>query len=749
MSIHLDRELLKRLVGVCIWLISMLVLKKNAEEVMKKRLLIVFYIIVFFCNPVFSQITAVGTSSVAPAEASEEVITKFENPRDTVRTFMSVMNDVKNGNAAKMNTALATLYLDDLPEENRHSRAPEIAAQLYRILNHFTFKIDAIPVEISGRTYILPVGKEQGIEIALYRYDSGEWKFNYTKTLKRLDEYVELVEKSQKAQQEDSTIDPVYFSARETMRLFLLSMNQRSAQGVAEAVETLDLTRFERAVRREIGAERVAMLKSVLDRYRYIDLVELPNDRQGPPVILLADSSGRIIIERVKNPDSSIESWKFSAQTVAELPKLYDAFKDKPLVEGVVSNVDIPLSVRIRDYMRHNFPGLLQKSFLLENWQWLGLFCVAFLGLGFSRLITHLLQHLIRVLFKREEVSVDAETQSRFIKPISITATTLFWWLGLTLLGLPGNARVILLVSVKLVSALAGVWAGYRLMDVVGNFLQGKADKTENKFDDLLVPLITRALKTMVIVFGLVFIADIFAVDIDKILAGLGIGGLAFALAAKDTISNIFGSLTVLIDRPFQIGDWVTIGSADGTVESVGVRSTRIRTFYNSLITIPNSELINAHIDNYGARQFRRITATIGIAYDTPPEKIDSFCEGIRELIRKHPYTRKDFYIVSFNEFAAASLGIMLYCFVKTPDWGTELREKHRLFNDIIRLANSLKVEFAFPTQTVYLRNQEAPVHDNVPQNELAALSRGQQVASEIVYNSLGNPPVKPPPVTF
>jgi len=716
---------------------------------MKKRLLIVFYIIVFFCNPVFSQITAVGTSSVAPAEASEEVITKFENPRDTVRTFMSVMNDVKNGNAAKMNTALATLYLDDLPEENRHSRAPEIAAQLYRILNHFTFKIDAIPVEISGRTYILPVGKEQGIEIALYRYDSGEWKFNYTKTLKRLDEYVELVEKSQKAQQEDSTIDPVYFSARETMRLFLLSMNQRSAQGVAEAVETLDLTRFERAVRREIGAERVAMLKSVLDRYRYIDLVELPNDRQGPPVILLADSSGRIIIERVKNPDSSIESWKFSAQTVAELPKLYDAFKDKPLVEGVVSNVDIPLSVRIRDYMRHNFPGLLQKSFLLENWQWLGLFCVAFLGLGFSRLITHLLQHLIRVLFKREEVSVDAETQSRFIKPISITATTLFWWLGLTLLGLPGNARVILLVSVKLVSALAGVWAGYRLMDVVGNFLQGKADKTENKFDDLLVPLITRALKTMVIVFGLVFIADIFAVDIDKILAGLGIGGLAFALAAKDTISNIFGSLTVLIDRPFQIGDWVTIGSADGTVESVGVRSTRIRTFYNSLITIPNSELINAHIDNYGARQFRRITATIGIAYDTPPEKIDSFCEGIRELIRKHPYTRKDFYIVSFNEFAAASLGIMLYCFVKTPDWGTELREKHRLFNDIIRLANSLKVEFAFPTQTVYLRNQEAPVHDNVPQNELAALSRGQQVASEIVYNSLGNPPVKPPPVTF
>ena len=706
---------------------------------MKKRLFIVLFAFICLYNPIF------GSS----ASATEALRCRLENPRDTVRAFMTIMNDVKNGDARQIDSALATLYLNEIPEENRHSRGPELAAQLFKILNFFTFKIDAIPLEQGGRTYVLPVGKELGIVIALYRYDSGEWKFNYTKTLSRLGEYAELVEKSQKAQQEDSTVDQVYFSARETMRLFLLAMDLEGGAGMPAALETLDLSRFERAVRREIGAERVAMLKSVLERYKNIDLVELSNDRQGSPVVLLSDSAGRIVIEKVKNSDSNVESWKFSAQTVADLPGLYDAFKDRPLIDGVVSSVEIPMSVLIRDYMRKNFPALLQQSFLLENWQWLGLFCIAFLGLGFSRIITHLLQNVIRVLFKRGEVDVDASTQGRFIAPISVTATTLFWWLGLSLLGLPGDARLILLVSVKLVSALAGVWAGYRMMDVVGNFLQGKAEKTANKFDDLLAPLITRALKTMVIVFGLLFIADIFAVDIDNILAGLGLGGLAFALAAKDTISNIFGSLTVLIDRPFEIGDWVTIGGDDGPVESVGIRSTRIRTFYNSLITIPNSELINAHIDNYGARQFRRITTTIGIAYDTPPEKIDSFCEGIRELIRKHPYTRKDFYIVNLNEFAAASLGILIYCFVKTPDWATELREKHRLFADIIRLADTLKVEFAFPTQTLYLRNQETPVHDNVPPSELVAISRGQQLASEIVYDSLGNPPIIPPPVTF
>jgi MscS family membrane protein len=204
-----------------------------------------------------------------------------------------------------------------------------------------------------------------------------------------------------------------------------------------------------------------------------------------------------------------------------------------------------------------------------------------------------------------------------------------------------------------------------------------------------------------------------------------------------------------LIDRPFQIGDWVTIGAADGTVESVGVRSTRIRTFYNSLITIPNSQLINATIDNWGARKFRRITCTIGIAYDTPPEKIDAFCEAIREIIRQHPYTRKDYFHVYLNEFSNSSLGILLYAFVQTPDWSTELREKHRLYNDIIRVAKSLKIEFAFPTQTVYLRNEETPVHTNIPKNENEAFKEGQEVGGKIVFDNLGNPPVKPPPVTF
>lgn len=668
-----------------------------------------------------------------PARADSNPGLGAESPRDVVRIFMNVMAEVQGGNTSNIQKALNLLDLEKIPEAERSILAPDIALGLFKVLNSFTFRIDSLPTDAKSKVLVLPIGKTQGIEIAVCRLISGKWQFDHDKTIKNIENYIEIIDKAAESKIEDTTIDSVFFSPRETMRLFFLAMNAEKNSRIGEAVATLDLSMFEKAVRFEIGKERAAMLKAVLDRYKYIELVELPNESQGAPVVILTHSAGRIVLEKVKNPESTIESWKFSAQTIRDLPSLYDAFKDLPLIEGVIASSEVPLSVKIRDYMRKNFSGLMRKSFILENWQWLGIFFVAFLGLAFGKVLNKVLGNAISILFKREKVLIDIEAHNKFLSPISVCSVTFFWWLGLSLLGLPPEIRLILLVSVKIVSAVAAVWAGYRLVDLVGNLLMGKAAKTENKYDDLLAPLITRALKAMVVVFGLVFIADIFSIDIDKILAGLGLGGLAFALAAKDTISNLFGSLTILIDRPFQIGDWVTIGKADGTVESVGVRSTRIRTFYDSVITIPNSELINAQIDNYGARNYRRITATVRIAYTTPPEKIDSFCEGIREIIRRHPNTRKDFFIINLNEFNESSLGIMIYCFVKTPNWVMELDAKHRLFADIIKLASLLKIEFAFPTRSVFMQETEAIKHDNVPLSEQEAIELGRKIAADIV----------------
>lgn len=195
-------------------------------------------------------------------------------------------------------------------------------------------------------------------------------------------------------------------------------------------------------------------------------------------------------------------------------------------------------------------------------------------------------------------------------------------------------------------------------------------------------------------------------IPLTPIIAVLSVGSLGVAFAATDTIKNFFGSVTVILDKPFQIGDWVIVDDVEGTVESVGIRSTRIRTFYDSIVTIPNSILVTTKCNNYSKRRFRRWKQLISIGYSTPPEKIAAFCEGIRELLRVHPYTRKDYYQVWLNEFAGSSLDILVYVFWKTPDWPTELRERHRFMLDIIRLAGELEIEFAFPTRTVYLRKE-------------------------------------------
>jgi MscS family membrane protein len=267
----------------------------------------------------------------------------------------------------------------------------------------------------------------------------------------------------------------------------------------------------------------------------------------------------------------------------------------------------------------------------------------------------------------------------------------------------------------------------------------------------MLVQLVRKSVKIFVAAAGLLTVAQVLGTDLTALIASVGIGGLALALAAQDTVSNFFGSLMVFMDRPFQVGDWIKTGDVEGTVEEVGFRSTRIRTFYNSLITLPNSNLIKASVDNLGDRTYRRWSTRLGIAYNTPPEKIDAFCEGIRELVRRHPHTRKDYYHVYFNEFGADSLQVLVYVFFFTPDWATELRERHRLGVDIIRLAAELEIEFAFPTQTLYVRREdwEAPASagGGYPRASADLQERARQTADRLVHDAIGDE--IPPPVDF
>ncbi|MCF8005397.1 MAG: mechanosensitive ion channel family protein, partial [Chromatiaceae bacterium] len=195
--------------------------------------------------------------------------------------------------------------------------------------------------------------------------------------------------------------------------------------------------------------------------------------------------------------------------------------------------------------------------------------------------------------------------------------------------------------------------------------------------------------------------ADRIGLPAYSVLTGLGVGSLAIALAARETLANLLGSIAIMLDRPFAIGDWIKLNGVEGTVEDIGFRSTRIRTFYDSQLSVPNSSTMAATIDNMGRRTYRRVYTRLAIRYDTPPERIDAFIEGIKAVIMATPSTRKDYFHVVLNDFAPSSLDIMLYFFLQVPDWSAELIERQRVLLEIVRLAERLEVKFAFPTQTV------------------------------------------------
>ncbi len=504
-------------------------------------------------------------------------------------------------------------------------------------------------------------------------------------------------------------------SARATLQTFLEAFDPAKRNPeidpLDQAASTLDLSQIRHDLRGRQGQELARQLKEVLDRTALIDFSQVPDEPAGAPYSIDVAEGARVVLAA---DDRGV--WQFTAETVDEIPRFLQLTQGQDIVEGVVDGVPMTPSLWIRSQLS---PGWLEAPFLLENWQWLGLLILLFIGAVLDRLLTTLAQSAIERFLARRMESVDPGRLKRALRPAGAFIAAVFCWAGLFWLGLPTHILEVLLFAAQLVAAVAFVGTAYRMVDIVTAVLEVRADRSENKFDDLLVPLFRKSMKLFVGAFGIAFLAEILSLPVRSVIAGLGIGGLALALAAQDVVKNLFGSLTVLLDRPFSVGDWVQIGEVEGTVAELGFRSTRIRTFYDSLVTVPNSNLISASVDNFGARTYRRWKATLGIAYQTPPETVDAFCEGIRELVRQHPMTRKDSFQVYLNAFGNHSLDILLYIFFVTPDWGTELRERHRLALDILRLAEKLDVEIAYPTQTLYLR-RDGEAADSIPTEEFA-----------------------------
>lgn len=363
-------------------------------------------------------------------------------------------------------------------------------------------------------------------------------------------------------------------------------------------------------------------------------------------------------------------------------------------------------AAEVRDWVHGHFPFLEREWMGMQLWHPIGLLVLLAAGWLVDRLVRVLLRLVTNSLLARGGAAARVERIAFAVRPLGAVAMGLVWYGALPLLELHAGVQNVAQGAIHFVLIIAGIWAAFRIIDFIGEVMETKASETENKLDDVLIPLLRKGAKVAVFLFGIATgLVTLAHADIGAMLTSITIGGVAIGFAAKETVENFFGTLTVILDSPFDIGDYVLIdGKVEGTVEELGFRSTRVRTPTNTVVTVPNATLVRANVENFQRRQFRRWKATLGLTYGTSPEKLLAFTEGVRELIRIHPYTRKDSYQVYANEFSASSLDVLVAVFFVAPDGNTELRERERLMVDIIRLADRLEVSFAHPTRTVIMQ---------------------------------------------
>ncbi|HEX6594114.1 MAG TPA: mechanosensitive ion channel family protein [Bacillota bacterium] len=226
------------------------------------------------------------------------------------------------------------------------------------------------------------------------------------------------------------------------------------------------------------------------------------------------------------------------------------------------------------------------------------------------------------------------------------------------------------------------------------------------KLDDILIPFLSKGVRFIIIAISISVIAEEFDYDVNGFVAGLGLGGLAFALAAKDMLANLFGGVIIVTEKPFNIGDWILTPSVEGTVEDITFRSTKVRTFAQALVTVPNATLANESITNWSKMGKREVTFNLRITYDTPVDKVKDVVNQIEHLLQTHSEIHQETIFVTFDQYKENGLEIFLYFFTKTIDWGEYLSVKEEINFKIMDILESEGVSIAIPSRRLYTETE-------------------------------------------
>ncbi len=345
-----------------------------------------------------------------------------------------------------------------------------------------------------------------------------------------------------------------------------------------------------------------------------------------------------------------------------------------------------------------------------EAWRIAVVSCILLAAFVIGKIVSYIMTRGAR---KDEEAHHAITLAKLMLRSGSAPATLLIFTVGLNIAFLfltmservrsGADKLVELLISVSIAYFL------YRLVDVAEYYLSRYTASTASTLDDMIVPMVRKTVRVViVIIVGLYIAESVSGKPMSSIIAGLGLGGLAFALAAQDTIKNFFGSVMILLDKPFSVGERIVIDGHDGSVEEVGFRSTKVRTLTGHVVTVPNERMVSSTVQNIGRRPYIRRTMNLTVTYDTPPDKIERAVEIIEGILKDHEGMRPDFPPrVFFNDFNDWALNLRVVYWYHPPNYWDYCAFSQGVNLKIMRAFETEGIEFAFPTQTMYLAGDE------------------------------------------
>lgn len=433
-------------------------------------------------------------------------------------------------------------------------------------------------------------------------------------------------------------------------------------------------------------------IKRVLDgKGLLIDFNKIP-DNPDYKDSLVYSKYNKYVLFPDRMPLISVEKrgqyWYYSSETVDKIDILYDEV--------------FPWYI---DQIQEIIPGYGHKKVAgMEIWQYIALLIVLVvivIAFYITRKIAYFILQKIVYRFTHSSIPDINKALKKLAHPISLLVAISLLDKVLPSLQFSLAANTWIFLSLNIAATVFWIYVFLKLAKVFIIIYQEFTKTTDNKLDDQLVPILGNFLTGLIVFIGVLKIITLFGVNATAVLAGASIGGLAIAFASQDTVKNLIGTVMIFADKPFHIGDWIEAGEVVGTVEEVGFRSTRVRAADTSIYQIPNSKLSEMVVNNKGLLLFRRYNTTLGLRYDTPPELIEAFVTGIRNIIAAYPDCRKDAYHVEFTGFGDSALSIMVNMYFKSLAWDEEQRSKHRVHIAILKLAKELGVDFAFPSTTV------------------------------------------------